>query len=330
VKYASCTHSVGIVSSEKKKCNVHLDDSCAKSRKRLSLSSADDFPVLLVSRSEEKTLNSALMDGFQGAIGGLIQVITMMWLRTIVNYQYRYGTPLLESCRVLYRQGGLRRFYSGISFAIVQGPMSRFGSVAGNQVARSVFSSYGERMLSLQTAFGSLLASIWRVFILPLDTCKTVLQVEGYSGFQKLMEEVRMGNVSILYEGSLAAWLVSITAHFPWFYVYNMLQRHWPVPDRLRDKVLRSALIGFLASAVSDASSNSLRAVKTVKQAYMHANNGERIDYMGVLRLVLKEDGLFGLMGRGLLAKLISNGLQSMLFLITWDLIKNRGKDKID
>jgi hypothetical protein len=33
-----------------------------------------------------------------------------MWLRTTMNYQYRYGTTTTEAIRTLYREGGVMRW----------------------------------------------------------------------------------------------------------------------------------------------------------------------------------------------------------------------------
>ena len=41
-----------------------------------------------------------------------------MWLRTTMNYQYRYGTKLGETFSKLYNEGGIRRFYRGIGPAL--------------------------------------------------------------------------------------------------------------------------------------------------------------------------------------------------------------------
>ena len=49
-----------------------------------------------------------------------------------MNYQYRHGGTLPDTLKKLYKDGGIRRFYRGLPFAIFQGPMSRFGSAASN------------------------------------------------------------------------------------------------------------------------------------------------------------------------------------------------------
>ncbi len=47
--------------------------------------------------------------GISGAIGGALQVITLMWLRTLTSYQYRYGVPFTIAMSELYADGGVGR-----------------------------------------------------------------------------------------------------------------------------------------------------------------------------------------------------------------------------
>jgi hypothetical protein len=42
-------------------------------------------------------------------------------LRTIMNYQYRFGTSFTSATQTLYETGGLRRYYQGIGAALIQG-----------------------------------------------------------------------------------------------------------------------------------------------------------------------------------------------------------------
>ncbi len=43
-----------------------------------------------------------------------------MWMRTTMNYQYRYGTSTKEAMKALYGQGGILRFYRGVGPALLQ------------------------------------------------------------------------------------------------------------------------------------------------------------------------------------------------------------------
>jgi len=76
----------------------------------------------------------------RGVILAPLQVVTLMWIRTIMNYQYRYGTGTISAIRTLYAQGGIRRFYKGVQFAVIQGPLSRFGSTAANDGVNALVS----------------------------------------------------------------------------------------------------------------------------------------------------------------------------------------------
>ena len=49
------------------------------------------------------------------------QVVSMMWLRTIVNHQYRNGGTFKSTGKLLYNEGGIVRFYRGLPFALLQG-----------------------------------------------------------------------------------------------------------------------------------------------------------------------------------------------------------------
>jgi Mitochondrial carrier protein len=119
---------------------------------------ATSFTATL-SRARQK----AISGGIGGFIAGVIQVVTLMWLRTTVNYQYRYGVSMFEALRELYRQGGIYRFYRGLPYAIIQGPLARFGGIAANDAA-IVFAAYltsqPEQVSKgiLSTALGSILA----------------------------------------------------------------------------------------------------------------------------------------------------------------------------
>eukprot|EP00957_Ditylum_brightwellii_P114500 8730735-Ditylum_brightwellii.AAC.1 len=64
----------------------------------------------------------------------------------------------------------------------------------------------------------------------------------------------------------------------------------------------RRAILGFCSSAVSDTCSNSIRVIKVYKQSYPDA-----ISYPQVVKNVIKESGIKGLMFRGLETKILAN-----------------------
>jgi hypothetical protein len=74
------------------------------------------------------TLPEILHNAGQKAVGGglpgmaamTVQVISLMWLRTTVNYQYRYGMSTTVALSTLWKEGGVRRFYQGLGPALLQ------------------------------------------------------------------------------------------------------------------------------------------------------------------------------------------------------------------
>lgn len=155
---------------------------------------------------------------------------------------------------------------------------------------------------------------------MPIDTCKTVLQVDGLRGFKFLTARVRRGEISALYTGAIATIIATMASHYPWFIVHNILDKYLVIRTGAVGFLLRSATIGFCASAVSDTLSNSIRVVKTVKQA----TAGEYMSYRAVILKVHSESGFRGLFGRGLMTRILTNGLQSILFTVIWKLMARR------
>jgi len=92
-----------------------------------------------------KVARKAFRGGIAGLAGGAVQVALLMWLRTAMNYQSRHGGTVNEALRALYSQGGIKRFYLGLSYAIIQGPLSRFGGVAANEGSRELAKHVGLR-----------------------------------------------------------------------------------------------------------------------------------------------------------------------------------------
>ena len=97
--------------------------------------SSDEAPAEATKSGKEifqNALKKAIGGGVPGAVAGVVQVLCLMWLRTVINYQYRYGSTFIQALSHLYSSGGIPRLYSGLGFALVQAPLSRFVSTAAN------------------------------------------------------------------------------------------------------------------------------------------------------------------------------------------------------
>ena len=218
-----------------------------------------------------KAGKKAMGGGVAGMVAGVVQVLTLMWLRTVMNYQYRYGGGLKNALSTLWAQGGIPRFYQGVQWAVIQNPLSRFGDTAANTGMLELFAAtaWGQNMpVGIRTAAAAAAGSCWRVFLTPVDTLKTTMQVEGAEAYQLLLNKVAKNGITTLYAGCIANAVASFVGNYPWWFTFNAVNELLPKApaDQLALKLLRSALLGISASFVSDCFSNSIRVVKTTKQ----------------------------------------------------------------
>ena len=267
----------------------------------------------------KKALARAGQGGLAGAAAMAINVCTLMWMRTTVNYQYRYGTTTTQALKSLYADGGIPRFYKGIVPALLQGPLSRFGDTAANTgtiVLLDNMELTKDIPVAGKTVAASAAAALFRIFLMPIDTLKTSMQVGGKDGLSNLKNKFRAKGPGVFWYGALASASATFVGHYPWFLTYNTLNEYLPQYDDQLKKLSRSAVIGFCSSAVSDTCSNSIRVVKVYKQA-----NENPITYPEALKRVIAEDGVAGLFGRGLKTKIISNGMQGLMFSVLWKYI---------
>jgi len=165
----------------------------------------------------QKASKKAVSGGKAGASAAVVQVCSLMWLRTAMNYQYRYGGNLKSSLKELYTEGGIPRLYQGLPFALVQGPLTRFGDTAANVGVLVLLESFAWSSglpLPIRSACGSLTAGLWRIFLMPVDSSKTVMQVEGKDGLTRLWTDVQNTGPSPLYRGSLVRLLLRRIVYF--------------------------------------------------------------------------------------------------------------------
>jgi hypothetical protein len=248
-----------------------------------------------------------------------IQVGSLMWMRTTMNYQFKHGGGFLHTVRTLYSEGGIVRFYRGIVPALVIGPISRFGDTAANMLATTLSQNNAalkSMPIFIQTSLGSILAGFWRLSTLPVDAWKTSKQVYGPDGLKMLVKKFNNHGVSAFYQGGVASALATMVGHYPWFVTNNYLEFYmtkYSYKTEFTQAILRSAFIGLCSTVVSDVISNSIRVVKTFKQT-----SAERMTYKEVIASVIEKDGIQGLFLRGLQTKLLTNVIQGVAFRVIW------------
>jgi hypothetical protein len=262
----------------------------------------------------EKSGAAAMRGGLAGGAAMGANIGCLMWLRTTMNYQYMHGTGFRESLRILYKDGGIGRFYRGVGPALIQGPMSRFGDTAANTGIITLLDSYDETKelpVAIKTLAASGAAATFRIALMPIDACKTTMQVEG--SIAPLIAKFRANGPRVFFNGSLASASATFAGHYPWFATYNYLSANLPEQQDRFMELGRRAGIGFCSSVVSDTTSNSIRVVKVFKQA-----STEQLSYPAIVRRIVAADGISGLMFRGLETKILANGLQGIIFSVLW------------
>jgi SAM-dependent methyltransferase len=294
----------------------------------------------------QKASKRAVGGGKAGAAAAVVQVLSLMWLRTSMNYQYAKGGNLVSSLKTLWNEGGIPRLYQGLPFALVQGPLTRFGDTAANVGILALLESTPETQalpLPIKTALSSISAGLWRIVLMPIDASKTAMQVEGEEGIKKLWGLVKEEGPAPLYYGAVAQASATAAGHFPWFLTYNFVDSTVPPVSSSDDLLLslaRSAFLGLCASCVSDITSNSLRVIKTTKQTARLRTTEKSDDqstspsettttkttaiktkdpsYVDVVKMIIEQDGLTGLFFRGLQTRLLTNAIQGAIFSVLW------------
>jgi len=297
---------------------ISSNDKEGEEEQKPSLSSTLSETPLSISQIFHKAGRKALGGGYPGAIAGVVQVMTLMWLRTIINYQSRYGASFFRAISILYKEGGLGRFYRGVGFALFQAPMSKFVATASNDGVLAFLDSFlltRHWNPAVMTLFASMTVGIFRIIIMPIDTCKTVLQVESREGFRALMRRVRAGKIGALYQGALATAASSTIGHYPWFVTFNALSSAEWLKRTIKSNLLRNASIGLTSSVISDTIVNVFRVIKTTKQSIGSKHD---FSYSDTIRVIVAADGWKGLFGRGLRTRILANSIQSIVFIVIW------------
>lgn len=297
---------------------VRKDVSTASAKNAANNDTTTPYPHQSMSQILAEAGKKGLGGGIPGFVAGVIQVLTLMWLRTVVNYQCRYGTTFRQSLITLFNNGGIPRFYRGLAFALVQAPLSRFVATAANEGVETLLTSMETTSgwgAARKTGVSSLIVGAMRMLLMPIDTCKTVLQVDSAEGFRNLMRKVKAGKIGLLYQGCFAVVVSSMVGYYPWFYTYNFLSNSETVRAIFQISLLRNAFIGFSASVFSDVVSNSIKVLKTTKQSM---GSRHAVSYREAISIIVSEDGWRGLFGRGLKTRIFGNALQSILFIVIW------------
>jgi len=271
----------------------------------------------IYTQSKNKIING----GLAGSSAAAIQVTSLLWLRTTLNYQYTNGISTTNALRTLYKQGGVSRFYRGYIPALMLASSARFTDAVAN-VGVLEMTKNTSLQLYTKTAISSIIAGCCRSLLMPLDVIKTNYQVRGAKGFEIVKTNIKKNGPRVLWNGTLAQCTAATVGHFPWFFTYNYLNQQIPVRKSVYEELFKQCCIGFCSSLASDICINGFKVLKTTKQT-------TQIDasYKTIITDIMKKDGFFGLY-RGFKTKLILNGINGMMFSVCWKVMQDKYNNK--
>lgn len=318
---------VAVASSAK---HLHASSSLSSSSSASSASSSSSGTVVAAAAAASaatgsgaswdiarKAFRAASAGGLSGAVAAATQVTSFMWLTTTISFQHRSGLSAREALRYLYTQGGVRRMYAGLTPTIAYGSLARLGDVGSNTAVLHMLEHRADIPIAVKTALSSAVAAGLRGALVPLEAFKQNLQIRGKEGGLRLLHD-RFHNAGVrgLWHGAAASCTSAFVAHFPMFLAVNTMSRAMPVmhddASRLR-KILCNGCIGFTATMVADTANNGFKVVATTQQTNKMIKPSLR-----VAKDIMKKDGVFGFLVRGLKTRLCSSALQNAFFVVVW------------
>lgn len=209
--------------------------------------------------------------------------------------------------------------YAGVLPTLMYGALARFGDTAANAGVLHALDHRDDMSVGAKTVLGSGVAAAWRGVILPLETWKQNLQVRGGErGKQVLVERVKQGGLRGLWHGMFASCSAAFFMHLPFFFTVNTMSQ--AIPSQLSNEdrkwyheMMQNGGVGFCASIAADCATNGFKVIATTQQT-----NRELYSTASVVRRLVRQDGLVGLLGRGLKTRILSNAMQGAFFVVVW------------
>lgn len=275
-------------------------------------------------RSLLEDINAKISDKVKsGALATVVETTAFMPLHTITNYQYRYGgTGITADAKKLYQQGGMRRFWQGLPYVVARTPLHRAIDIAANTGAIATLEAREatkDLPMVTKTAVGSLASTAMQLPIIPLSTLGYSVQVDGNKAIPNLKNKIKNHGIGALWHGTMMGLTYQAVSHFPWFATYNALDASLPHYDNSVLNQARHGFVGATASAAACLVSNPFKTLRVYRQTHPEA-----ISYKQATQEIMRQDGIRGMFGRGLKARLIAQILQGTTFNMLWKALQTQ------
>jgi len=254
-----------------------------------------------------------------GLIGGALQVILFMWMETTSAYQCCNGGGFRNALKALWKEGGIPRFYNGVTMAIVQVPLLRCGDVTSNELIIRLLNVYWIALPTpLKTCVAASVACLWRFALGPIDTIKVTYQVSGRDAGYQLWQRIRKEGICILWAGSTMACFGAWIGFCAFFSVFNFINAVWTEPEDPESRLLRLSVMGLCSSTFATICGNLMRVLKILRQSSASC----QLSYYQTAKKVIDEEGWAAFVTRGLGTRVVSIVLQGTMFTILWKSIE--------
>lgn len=123
-------------------------------------------------KSSPTFLKRSLLNGLSGSFAVAVQTVSLTWFHTILDESKKTGHSLKSTTQNLYQNGGVPRFYKGFLPAFRSASLARFGDNSTNAFVLNHFASRNNLQstsLAIQSAIIWVIASTWRLAIMPFD-----------------------------------------------------------------------------------------------------------------------------------------------------------------
>ena len=274
-----------------------MDKVCINNNKSL-------YQKLLV--SSNKSLNI-------GLITASTQISTLIWLRTIMIYQYEYNTTFNNTFKNLYKDGGLMRFYKGYIPSLIICNLCRFNDLNAYYLMQQY-----DYSIYTKTTYISLMSCMTRLLVTPIDNLDIHYQLYGNNGFKILKNKIYNNNFAILYNGSFMWANIHCLSTFTWFLTHEYLNTFYLKFNIFNSNQKCNLFIeniyycvnGFTCYVLCDIITNTLRVVKLKKQT-------SNKSYYNCIRQIYNNYNFNGFY-RGFHTRLLYQGIQNSLFVLLW------------
>ena len=243
-----------------------------------------------------------------GLVAGTIQTSSLIWLRVINKYQYRYGYSIHKTISKLYKEGKMPRFIKGIIPATIDSSLCKMGDIFIYSYVKENFSDESTLSQSFLIGFFS---SFHKFLLTPLDTISVNYHVYGDSAPKTLQNEIKKNGILSLYNGGCSILGLSAISSTIWFSFFINYENYTKQYINERNKSFIDGINGAAASVSSTLILNPIHALKTYRQT-------KHLSYVNSLRDMIDKTSIINSLYRGMSSRLIIKSLQSSLFVVLW------------